>query len=75
MKILVYLPRTLGASLLAFPCLKSLEQNFPAAEISILPPVAYADFFQTVSPGYQVIRLPDFKDITGLKRASSWLKN
>lgn len=74
MKILVYLPRTLGASLLAFPCLKSLEENFPAAEIAILPPPAYADFFKNVNPGYQVIRLPDFKDITGLKRASSRLK-
>ncbi|MCX8159524.1 MAG: lipopolysaccharide heptosyltransferase II [Candidatus Saccharicenans sp.] len=74
MKILVYLPRTLGASLLAFPCLKSLEQNFPAAEISILPSAAYADFFQNVSPGYKVIRLPDFKDIAGLKRASARLK-
>ncbi len=74
MRILVYLPGTLGASLLAFPCLKSLEENFPAAEIAILPPPAYADFFQNVNPGYQVIRLPDFKDITGLKRASSRLK-
>lgn len=74
MKILVYLPRTLGASLLAFPCLKSLEENFPAAEIAILPPPAYADFFQRVSPGYRVVVLPDFKDISGLKRASSRLK-
>jgi len=74
MKILVYLPRTLGASLLALPCLKSLEQNFPAAEIYILPPVAYADFFQNVSLNYQIIRLPDFKDIARLKRASSRLK-
>ncbi len=74
MKILVHLPRTLGASLLAFPCLKSLEQNFPAAEISILPPDNYADFFENLSPGYQVVRLPEFKDIAGLKRASARLR-
>lgn len=74
MKILVYLPRTLGASLLAFPCLKSLEENFPAAEIAILPPPAYADFFSNINLGYKIIRLPDFKDVTGLKRASSRLK-
>lgn len=74
MKILVFLPRTLGASLLAFSCLKSLEENFPAAEIAILPPPAYADFFHNLGPGYRVVRLPDFKDISGLKRASSRLK-
>lgn len=74
MKILVYLPRTLSASLLAFPCLKSLEKNFPAAEISILPPADYADLFQVLSPGYQFITLPAFKDIAGLKIAAARLK-
>ncbi|MGB9907379.1 MAG: lipopolysaccharide heptosyltransferase II [Candidatus Saccharicenans sp.] len=74
MKILVYLPRSLGASLLAFPCLRSLQQNFPSAQLAIIPPQDYAQFFQNLGLDYQVLTLPEFKDISGLKRASARLK-
>ncbi|MGQ9800302.1 MAG: lipopolysaccharide heptosyltransferase II [Candidatus Saccharicenans sp.] len=74
MKILVYLPRSLGASLLAFPCLRSLQQNFPSAQLTIVPPHSYVQFFQNLGLDYQVLTLPEFKDIGGLKRASARLK-
>ncbi|MBC7348671.1 MAG: lipopolysaccharide heptosyltransferase II [Candidatus Aminicenantes bacterium] len=74
MKILVYLPRSLGASLLAFSCLRSLQQNFPSAQLAIVPPRGYAQFFQNLGLDYQVLTLPEYKDISGLKRASARLK-
>lgn len=74
MKILVYLPRSLGAALLTFPCLRSLQQNFPSAQLAIIPPRGYAQFFQNLGLDYQVLTLPEFKDIGGLKRASTRLK-
>jgi heptosyltransferase-2 len=74
MKILVYLPRSLGASILALPCLRSLQENFPAACISILPPEKYAQLFFTITPDYAVVNLPEFKEIAGLQKASSRLK-
>lgn len=74
MKILVYLPRSLGASLQALPCLRSLKENFPTASISILPPEKFAQFFLAVTPEYSLIALPEVKEIAGLQRASSRLK-
>jgi heptosyltransferase-2 len=74
MKTLVYLPRSLGASLQALFCLRSLQENFPAASISILPPEKFAQFFQAVTPEYSVVLVHEVKDIAGLQRASSRLK-
>lgn len=74
MKIAVYLPATLGESFLSLPAVRTLQQNFPTAEICLLSSSRFAAFFQNILPGFEVIGLPDLKDIASLKRTSSRLQ-
>jgi len=74
MKIAVHLPRTLGASLLAVPCVKSLQENFPAARITLISEEKLVNLLATLLPEFQVIALPDIKDIPGLQKNAGRVK-
>lgn len=74
MKILVYLPRPLGAAVLSIPFLRALQDNFPAGQISLVTNEKFDPFFRTILPEYNQIPLPEIKDIPRLKTASSRLK-
>jgi heptosyltransferase-2 len=74
MKILVYLPRPLGAAILAVPLLQLLKENFPASQISIVTNQKFDELFRIILPEYNQIPLPEIKDIPKLKIASSRIK-
>ncbi|MDD8020275.1 MAG: lipopolysaccharide heptosyltransferase II [Acidobacteriota bacterium] len=74
MKVIVYMPPTLGASLLALPCLKSLQANLPEAEIYLLLSPPFEQLFSIILPEYHRLPLTETKDITRLRRAANQLK-
>ncbi|MGB9892967.1 MAG: lipopolysaccharide heptosyltransferase II [Candidatus Saccharicenans sp.] len=74
MKILVCLPRPLGSALLAIPFLRSLQTNFPSAQIFILLEKEFTGLFRLLLPEYQQLVRTDLKDIPALKAASTRLK-
>jgi len=74
MKVLVYLPPSLGASLLSLPCLKSWQANFPEAEIHLLLSPSLEGLFSAILPDYHVIPVSEVKDITRLRRTANQLK-
>ena len=74
MKVLVYLPPSLGASLLSLPCLKSWQANFPEAEIHLLLSPSLEGLFSAILPDYHLIPVSEVKDITRLRRTANQLK-
>lgn len=74
MKILIYLPRLLGPSILSVPFIRSLQDNFPASQISLITNEKFDPLFRTILPEYEQIPLPEIKDIPRVKSTSSRLK-
>jgi len=74
MKVLVYLPSSLGAALLSIPCLKSLQVNFPEAEIHLLLDPWLEGLFAVILPEYRRIALGEVKDIPVLRKTANQLK-
>ncbi|HEK85510.1 MAG: lipopolysaccharide heptosyltransferase II [Candidatus Saccharicenans sp.] len=74
MKILVYLPRSLGAGLLSIPFLEALKGNFPTSQISLAIPSQFAPLMEVLLPEYQQVPVPIIKDIPTLKVISAKLK-
>jgi heptosyltransferase-2 len=74
MKVLVYLPSSLGAALLSIPCLKSLQANFPEAEIHLLLNPWLERLFAAILPEYRRIALGEVKDIPVLRKTANQLK-
>jgi len=74
MKILVYLPRSLGATILSFPFLGALKENFPTSQIALITPVQFSPLLEVLLPAYQQLPLPFIKDIPTLKNTSSKIK-
>jgi len=62
MKVLVYLPSSLGAALLSIPCLKSLQANFPEAEIHLLLNPWLDRLFAAILPEYRRIALGEMNE-------------
>jgi heptosyltransferase-2 len=74
MRILVYLPRPLGATILAIPFLQTLKENFPASQISVVTNDRFDELLRNILPEYNQIPLPEIKDIPKLKKTSSRIK-
>lgn len=70
MKILVFLPRKLGASLFSFPALRALKTNFPAARITIATSEFLAGLLTELLPDFSILTIPEIKDIKKLKSAT-----
>jgi heptosyltransferase-2 len=70
MKILVFLPRQLGSSLLSLPALRALRMNFPTSEITLVANESFAGVLARLLPDYSFLHLAEVKDIKKLKSAS-----
>jgi len=70
MKILVFLPRQLGSSLLSLPALRALRMNFPTSEITLVGNESFAGVLARLLPDYSFLSLAEIKDIKKLKSAS-----
>jgi len=70
MKILVILPRQLGSSILSFPALRAIRNNFPTAEIALVVHEMYAGLLGRLLPDCSLLPLPEVKDIKKLKSTS-----
>jgi len=74
MKVLVYLPPSLGESILSLPCLSSLQTNLPTAEIHLLLSPPLERLFSVILPQYHRLPLTEVKDIPHLRRTANQLK-
>jgi len=74
MKVLVYLPSSLGEALLSIPCLKSLQANFPQAEIHLLLNPWLERLFAVILPEYRRLALGEVKDIPVLRKTANQLR-
>lgn len=70
MKILVFLPKHLGGSLLAIPALRAVKTNFPAARITLATNEFLAGLLTGLLPDFSLLSIPELKDIKRLKSAS-----
>ncbi|MBC7363063.1 MAG: lipopolysaccharide heptosyltransferase II [Candidatus Aminicenantes bacterium] len=70
MKILVFLPRQLGGSLLSLPALRALRMNFPTSEITLVANESFSGLLARLLPDYSFFSFPEIKDIKKLKSAS-----
>lgn len=59
---------------MAIPFLQSLQDNFPASQISIVTNEKFDELLRNIIPEYHQIPLPEIKDIPKLKRTSSRIK-
>jgi len=74
MKIIVRAPNWIGDSVLAFPCLESLQHNFPQAEIWMAAKEWVKDVFIGHDLVKGIIQLPEKVDVSTLRMTAKQLQ-